>query len=166
MKRLQPLLSLVRITGALLLATTSLAGAEIPPEPMGWARTLPTAYLSHWIVVQDASLFHPSDGKIILLDADLDARHEHYMGTFNGSYVAQLAKAATRTERYVAETFHSRGHRGVGTDVLTIYEKRTLAPVVEVVWSPKRMLALPQGFAALLIDTEKFVSIFNLTPAT
>ena len=158
-KRLNPLWA-----AALLLAAP--AAAQVNPDPLGKTFELPAVYPASWIIAQDASFFHPNDGKFIVLDASDDRQHARYKGMFNGSFVAQLALAETRPEIYVVETFHSRGHRGVRTDVLTFYDKRTLAPAGEVVLPPKRALVLPIRHAVQLVDNERLAVIFNLTPAT
>ena len=155
---------LLLATGALLLAMA--AAAQFVPDPLGKTYELPTVYPETWIIAQDASFFHPSDGKFIVLDAGLDDHHARYKGMFNGSFVAQLAIAESRPEMYVVETFHSRGNRGVRTDVLTFYDKRTIAPIGEVVLPPKRALTLPIKFALQLVDEERLALVFNLTPAT
>lgn len=151
-------------TSVLLLAFT--AEAQVVPDPLGTTIELPTVYPETWIIAQDAAFFHPNDGKFIILDAGLDDHHARYKGMFNGSFVAQLVVAESRPEMYVVETFHSRGHRGVRTDVLTVYNKRTIAPVDEVVLPPKRALTLPIKYALQLVDEERLALVFNLTPAT
>ncbi len=154
------------VLGAWALLLTTSVSAQIEPEPLGLTLELPAVYPESWIIAQDAAFFHPSDGKFIVLDAGLDEQHARYKGMFNGSFVAHLAIAESRPEMYVVETFHSRGHRGVRTDVLTFYDKRTLAPVDEVVLPPKRALMLPIKFAVQLIDAERLALVFNLTPGT
>ena len=149
---------------ALLLSAS--AAAQVTPDPMGKTFELPALYPASWIIAQDASFFHPNDGKFIVLDASDDRQHGRYKGMFNGSFVAQIGIAESRPEMYVAETFHSRGHRGERTDVLTFYDKRTLAPVGEVVLPPKRALVLPIRHAVQLIGGESLALVFNLTPAT
>ncbi len=149
---------------ALVLANS--AAAQFEPDPLGLTRELPAVYPQSWIIAQDASFFHPNDGKFIVLDAADDSQHGRYKGMFNGSFVAQLAIAESRPEMYVVETFHSRGHRGERTDVLTFYDKRSLAPVGEVVLPPKRALTLPIKFSLQLVDEERLGLVFNLTPAT
>ena len=52
--------------------------AEITPEKLGVIEVLPDTYPSHWIIAQDASFFHMSDGKFIVLDADSDDRASRY----------------------------------------------------------------------------------------
>lgn len=150
--------------GALLAAVPVLA--QVTPDPLGKTFELPAEHPQSWIVVQDASFFHPNEGKFIVLDAALDAQHARYKGMFNGSFVAQIAIAESRPEMYLVETFHSRGSRGVRTDVLTFYDKRTLAPTGEVVLPPKRALMLPIRHAIRLSGDESLALVFNLTPAT
>jgi methylamine dehydrogenase heavy chain len=85
---------------------------------------------------------------------------------FNGSFIGQFYQAKTRPEMYVAETFHSRGNRGERTDVLTIYDKRTLAPIGEVVIPSKRASEMPLHYNLQLVDNESIALIYNFTPAT
>lgn len=142
------------------------AFGEIQPEQIGIIETLPETYPAHWIIAQDASFFHMNDGKIIVLDADSDDPAERYKGMFNASFIAQFYQAKTRPEMYVVETFHARGTRGERTDVLTIYDKRTLAPSGEVVIPPKRASEMPLDFNLQLLDNEKLALVYNFTPAT
>jgi len=151
----------------LILALFSLpALAEIQPERMGVIETLPDTYPPHWIIVQDGSFFHMSDGKFIVLDADLDESAARFKGMFNGGFIAQFHQAKTKPEMYVAETFHARGNRGTRTDVLTIYDKRTLAPIGEVILPAKRTSGMPTEYHLQLVDNETIALVFNFTPAT
>ncbi len=142
------------------------AFGEIQPEQIGVIKTLPETYPAHWIIAQDASFFHMNDGKMIVLDADSDDPSARYKGMFNASFIGQFYQAKTRPEMYVAETFHARGTRGERTDVLTIYDKRTLAPIGEVVIPPKRASQMPLDYNLQLVDNEKLALIYNFTPAT
>ncbi|MCP4300593.1 MAG: hypothetical protein GY783_08415, partial [Gammaproteobacteria bacterium] len=131
-----------------------IAFAEIQPERMGVIQTLPETYPPHWIIVQDSAFFHMSDGKFIVIDADSDDSAARFKGMFNASFIAQFQQAKTRPEMYVAETFHSRGNRGVRTDVLTIYDKTTLAPAGEVVLPARRVSGIPTEYYVQLVDDE------------
>ncbi|RLA29730.1 MAG: amine dehydrogenase [Gammaproteobacteria bacterium] len=142
------------------------AFAEIQPETIGVVQRLPATYPAHWIIAQDASFFHMNDGKLIVLDADSDDPSARYKGMFNASFIGQFYQARTRPEMYVAETFHSRGTRGERIDVLTIYDKRTLAPIGEVVIPPKRASEMPLHYNLQLVDNESIALIYNFTPAT
>ena len=133
---------------------------------MGVVQKLPETYPPHWILVQDASFFHASDGKFILIDADSDDPAARYKGMFNGSFVAQFVASRTRPEMYIVETYHSRNNRGDRTDVLTVYDKANLAPVAEVVIPSKRAISLPTNYHVQLIDNEALAVVYNFTPAT
>ncbi len=152
----------------LLLISLYSAGAsgEIRPEAIGDIESLPELYPPHWIIAQDGAFFHMSDGKFIVLDADADDTASQFKGMFNGAFIAQFYQAYTKAEMYVVETFRSRGNRGERTDVLTIYDKRTLEPIDEVVIPPKRASEMPVLYNLQLVDDEKIALVFNFTPVT
>lgn len=156
MKRLIPLLAACAVT----------AEAQVQPEPAGVIHTLPETYPPHWIIVQDGAFFHMLNGKFIVVDADSDDPAARYKGMFDGSFIPQFYQARTRPEMYVAETFHSRGTRGERTDVLTIYDKTSLAPIDEVILPSKRASQMPLHFSLQMVDDEKIALIYNFTPAT
>lgn len=151
----------------LVLSLCSAAAlAEITPEKLGVIEVLPDTYPPHWIIAQDGAFFHMNDGKFIVLDADSDDPGSRFKGMFNGSFIAQFYQSKTRPEMYVVETFHSRGHRGDRTDVLTIYDKTSLAPIGDVVIPPKRSSNMPTDFNLQLVDNETIALVYNFTPAT
>lgn len=143
---------------------------SLPPlqaEKVGIIRTLPVPYPPHWVLVHDGAFFHMSDGKVIVLDADAATQPEQYKGMINNAFMGSFATSAKRRELYVAETFYSRGQRGERTDVLTIYDQATLAPVAEVVLpGGKRFSGMPERHALQLIGEDRFALSFNLNPAT
>ena len=143
----------------------SAAFAELQPEPTGVIETLPETWPAHWIIAHDAAFFHMSDGKLIVLDADSDDATQRFKGFMNAAFIGVFVQARTRPEIYLAETFRSRGTRGERTDVLTIYDKRTLGPVGEVVLPPKRSSNMPTDYNVALVDDEKLALIYNFTPA-
>jgi len=151
----------------IVLALLSVAAlAEIQPEPTGVIQTLPATYPPHWIIAEDGAFFHMSDGKFIVLDADSDDPADRFKGMFNGSFIAQFHQARSRPEMYIVETFHARGNRGERTDVLTVYDKSTLAPLDEVIIPPKRASEMPTQYNLQLVDDEKIALVYNFTPAT
>lgn len=143
----------------------SAALAQLQPEPTGTIESLPESWPASWIIAADAAFFHMSDGKFIVLDAASDDPYARFKGFFNGGFIANFAQAETRPEIYIAETFRSRGLRGERTDVLTIIDKRSLAPVGEVVIPPKRSSNMPTAYNVQLVDNEKIALIYNFTPA-
>jgi len=158
-------MTLMKKTTLLLLLVAHGALAEITPESPGTIETLPATWPAHWIIAHDAAFFHMSDGKMIVLDAGSDDQHGRFKGFMNSAFIGVFIQARTRPEIYVAETFRSRGWRGERTDVITVYDKRTLAPVGEVVLPPKRSSNMPTDYNIQLVDDEKLALVYNFTPA-
>ena len=145
----------------------SFALAELPNDKMGVIGTLPVPYPDHWLLVQDVSFSHMLNGKLIVLDAEQKTRNEQYKGTFDNSLIASIAVAKTKPEIYVYETFYTRGNRGTRTDVVTIYDKATLAPLDEIIIpGGKRASMIMSDYTIRLIDDEKLLLLYNFTPST
>jgi methylamine dehydrogenase heavy chain len=51
--------------------------------------------------------------------------------------------------------------------MVTIWDQETLSPMGEVLWpTPKRFMGIPQRFAMLLIDNDRWLAVANFSPAT
>jgi methylamine dehydrogenase heavy chain len=74
--------------------------------------------------------------------------------------------SAERGEIYLPETYYSRGSRGRRTDVVTVYDATTLAPIGEIEIPPKRADVVNGAALSTLLDDGRFLAVFNLTPAT
>ncbi len=111
---------------ALLLAGPS--NADLPLEPVGRVATIKTPYSPHWVFVGDA-LGHRT--------ALIDVEDGRMLGTLDSGFgIPQTLHPTRRSEIYVIETHYSRGSRGERSDVLTIYDKASLAPIAEVAIPP------------------------------
>jgi methylamine dehydrogenase heavy chain len=66
---------------------------------------------------------------------------------------------------YAPETYFSRGTRGTRTDVVTTYDATHLQPVGEIEIPPKRASLMPMPGAQALTDDDRFLLIYNFTPA-
>ena len=143
---------------ALLLAAAAAAAlvhAEVAPEQPGTIATLPEPQ-AHWIWVSDLLLERSA-----LIDLD----EGRFLGMIEGGYGTWLPLfPSRRPEIYIAGTFYSRRTRGQRTDVLTIFDRRTLAPVDEVVIPPRRAISAVSLAHAGLSDDERFVAVLNGTP--
>ena len=142
----------------LLLVPLGVSRADVPIEEVGRVAVLDRAHDPHWLWVADAL-----GARLALVDLD-DGK---FLGQINAGWgMPDIAFARTRPEIYVPETYFSRGTRGARTDVATIYDARTLAPVDEVLLPGKRAInPLPTGNSALS-DDDRFLAVFNMTPAT
>jgi methylamine dehydrogenase heavy chain len=164
----------VEVTLATVLALSPLAGnaaddrpPPLPIEPTGIVETLPKAYPESWFLVHDASFFHMSDGKVYVIDAVAETLPEQVKGLFNVVLMGNITQSAKRSEIYATETFHERGTRGRRTDLVTIWDMETLSPLGEVVYpEPKRFMGMPQRYAMLLMNDERWLAVANFSPAT
>ncbi len=139
----------------------------LPIEPTGVIETLPRSYPPSWFLVHDAAFFHMGDGKVYLIDTAADTLAQQVKGTFNVSLIGNIAQSAGRAEIYATETFHSRGSRGDRLDVLTIFDQQTLAPAGEVILpTGKRFVGMPQRYALLLLNDDRWLGVANFSPAT
>jgi methylamine dehydrogenase heavy chain len=133
------------------------ARAEVPVEVPGAVERLPTPLGPHWVWAADA---------LMRRTALVDLESGRTLGFLDGGFgITAPVFGRRRAEIYLPETHYSRGSRGERTDVLTIYDAPSLAPVAEVVLPPGRAInPLPSANAALS-DDERFVAVFNYTPS-
>jgi hypothetical protein len=139
----------------LAAAAPSPLRAEVPIGELGRVEQLPDPPGDHWIWVADPVLRRSA-----LVDLDY--------GDSSARSTAASARSSRRRRRaagvYVPETLLAR-EPGVRTDVLTIYDRGRLA-------QPARSCCRPAGDqrgaarARRFTDDDRFVAIFNLTPAT
>jgi methylamine dehydrogenase heavy chain len=112
----------------------------------------------HHVVVADLLMRRSG-----ILDLDSGA----FLGMFSTGYLTKGAVfPRAGDEFFVPETFYSRGSRGERTDVVTVYDGRSLAPVGEVPIPPKRALNVLAEGNATALDDGRFVVVHNMTPAT
>ena len=139
--------------------------AEVPVDVMPKSLSLPEQYPDSWLFAHDVNYYTMEIGKYIVLD--LAATSHQYKGVFQGAKGAGFVESKQRSELYVAETVYARGSHGKRTDVLTIYEKRHLTPIAEVILpGEKRALMVPHKGMMQLTRDEKFALVFNFTPAS
>lgn len=137
------------------------APAQLAPEA-GSVAALPARPGAHWVWVNDMAFFNLPDGKAFLVDAD-SGRMLGMLSTgysFNAVIVPRSGGLI-----YAPETYYSRGTRGTRTDIVTLYDAVRLAPVGEIAIPPKRSSSMPMLANAALTDDERFLLIYNFTPA-
>jgi methylamine dehydrogenase heavy chain len=153
-----------RVTGAalaLLLAGSAARAALPPDDPALKSLTLPRPS-PHWVWVNDFVFPHMADGMAYLIDAD----QGRYLGTLSTGYsFSRLVLPRDGKAIYSPETYFSRGTRGTRTDVVTLYDPATLAPIGEIAIPPKRSSNVPNMGNAQLTDDDRFLLIYNFNPA-
>lgn len=116
----------------------------------------------HWVWVNDFVFPHMSDGMAMLVDGDTG----RYLGTLSTGWgFVRVVLPRTGKLIYSPEIYFSRGTRGVRTDLVTIYDAHTLSPVKEIPIPPKRSANMPMMANAALTDDDRYLLIYNFTPA-
>jgi methylamine dehydrogenase heavy chain len=144
------------------VAAATPSAAELAPEKAGRYFVLPEKPGPQWfwasdILLHRTALFDAADGRLL---GTISA------GTAGSGFVIQPLFSPDGREIYIAETYHSRGVRGERTDVVTVYDARTLKPKAEIPIPPKRGEYFPGNAANALSDDGRFLAVFNITPAT
>jgi methylamine dehydrogenase heavy chain len=117
---------------------------------------------AHWVWVNDIAFFSQPDGKALLVDGD-SGRMLGMLST--GFSFTSVLLPKEPGVIYSPETYYSRGTRGTRTDVVTLYDSHRLQPLGEVEIPPKRASVIPMRSAAVLTDDDRFLLIYNFTPA-
>jgi len=123
--------------------------------------TLPAAGLG-WIFVLDAGFPSTAVARFDIIDTT----HLKMLGQLGGGYLSNLVVAPDHHEFYTVDTFYSRGWRGTRTDVVSIFDAKTLNFSGEVEIPPKRLLIVPKRDSASITTDGQFILVANMTPAT
>ena len=149
---------------ALTLASAFLARpavhAQLPPDEMT-SKTLP-AVADNWAFVLDAGFPATTIAKLDIIDGAT----RKMLGQVSGGYLANFVLAPDHHEIYMVDTYYSRGWRGTRTDVVSIFDAKTLNFVAEVEIPPKRILIVPKRDSAAITADGRFLLVANMTPAT
>lgn len=149
------------LTAAFVTAILSApVAAEVAPDSPG-VKSLgkPGA---HWFWAHDVAFFNMADGRTYLFDGDSG----DMLGMLStGIFYAKFETPDDYSMIYSPETYYSRHTRGERTDVVTFYDTRTLQVVDEVVMPTKRHSGLVNRGFSTLTDDERFLVIYNFSPA-
>lgn len=144
---------------AVLLPRLTMASPPLPNEPAS-SEVLVSASAPHWVWVNDIP-FVP-DSRATLVDGDAG----RMLGMLSAGYgFSGVVLSHMGDIIYSLESYYSRGTRGKRTDVVTLYDARRLAPVGEIALPPKRAVTMPMTDAAALTDDDRFLLVYNFTPA-
>ena len=151
----------VALATAAFAGVSHIAAAQLPAEPLA-VEQLASRPNPHAVWVNDIGFFAFPDGRAFLVDGDAGT----LLGMLSTGYsftAVVLPRAADVI--YAPESYFSRGTRGERTDVVTIYDATRLLPVGEIAIPPKRASIMPMLAAAALTDDDRFLLIYNFTPA-
>lgn len=134
----------------------------MPTEPLVNVPPLSAHAGPHWVWVNDIAFQYMADGRAYLIDGDAGT----FLGMLNTGYGFNGVVLAHQTNTiYSPEIYFSRGTRGVRTDVVTLYDPATLSPTGEIRIPAKRAAIMAMVNDAVLTDDERFLLIYNFTPA-
>src|SRR6202158_2057475 len=110
-----------------------------PTEGVG-VRKMP-APNPHWMLI-DAPLY----GNFVVSQVYVvDGDSMKIVGMLTAGMISTAAISPDHSRIFVGDTFFSRGTRGSRTDVITVYDAKSLDPVSEIAIAPKRPLASPDN---------------------
>jgi methylamine dehydrogenase heavy chain len=150
---------LVGVTLAVLGAVA--ARADDVAEPVGQVVTLPDQPRPHWfwlgdVLLHRTALFDGDSGQLLGTIA---------AGSPGVGFAIYPLFAPDRSKIYIPESYFSRGVRGERSDVVTVYDAKTLMPQSEIAIPPKRAEYFPGVAPNALSDDGRFIAVFNATPA-
>lgn len=127
-------------------------GATLPPEAVGKA-VLPEPQPSWFTILgRDSSyIFDAADGEMKGLIS-------------HSGFSPAVVSLPSRKEAYVVESYYSRGVTGTRSDVLTVVDLTDLTTKTEIE-IPAKTAALSFRHHIGLLDDERHVVVFNMTPA-
>jgi len=137
------------------------AQAELPTESIG-ETVLPFPPSPHRAYIVDVEFENFIAGRVTVVDPE----QKKMLGMVSTGFVAPSTLSHDDKTLYSADTFYSRGTRGVRTDVLTAWDTSTLRPKWEVEIPAKRASILTQKYALGSSSDDRFVYIYNFTPST
>lgn len=151
--------SFVAVIGLLVGALVGgAARADDGAEAIGTVLSLPARPGPHQVWVSDLVL-----QRTALFDADTGGM----LGMLSaGAGIVAPVFSPDQREIYLPETYYARGTRGERSDVVTVYDARSLLPGDEITLPPKRANYASGVAANALSDDGRFLAIFNLTPGT
>ncbi|MDG9855993.1 amine dehydrogenase [Pseudomonas nitroreducens] len=139
----------------------SAAHAELPTESIG-ETVLPFPPSPHRAYIVDVEFENFIAGRVTVVDPE----QKKMLGMVSTGFVAPSTLSHDEKTLYSADTFYSRGTRGVRTDVLTAWDTSNLRPKWEVEIPAKRASILTQKYALGTSSDDRFVYIYNFTPST
>jgi len=136
----------------------------LPVETIPSIEVLPENYPDSWVYALDMNFYNLINGKVVIVDVAAESRN--FKGLMSMGIMGGFKAASKRPELYASMTVYSRLTHGERTDVLVIYDKRTLKPIDEIILPTKRQQVVTQQNSFQLLGDERLGLIMNFTPAT
>ncbi|HEY6393829.1 MAG TPA: amine dehydrogenase large subunit [Candidatus Binataceae bacterium] len=152
-------LSIVVAT-SIVLCAGGLVFAELPSDQMTTVE-LPEPS-PNWVFALDSGYPSAMISRINIIDGS----SRKLLGQLNGGYLANFEISPDHREMYMIDTYYSRGWHGTRTDVVSIFDAKSLKYTGEVEIPPKRLLIVPKRDSAAITPDGRFLFVANMTPAT
>ena len=132
-------------------------------EPIPNVEKLSDTYPASWIMVHDFNFNALHDGRGVVVDTANPSRP--LKGTVQIAQFGNVLIGNAAKEIYTAETYYSRLARGTRTDVITIWDKATLAPKGEIeLPGGKRHQQVTYKNSFQFTNGQKWALVSNFTP--
>jgi methylamine dehydrogenase heavy chain len=96
-----------------------------------------------------------------------DGLHQHFIGQLDSGFSTDgMAISPDHNTIYVPGIYYSRLTRGTRTDVLDIFDRKTLTHLGEIPLPAKHAQSVPTTQDTTISDDGRFVYVSNITPAT
>lgn len=150
-----------RVLPAAALMLVSVASWAQLPADQATVTTLdkPDAHRAY---INDSGFVGAMNSRIRIIDGD----QQKLLGTIPTGYLAPVTLSNDRQTVFTADTYFSRGIRGERTDLVTAWNSQTLEPRWEVEIPTKRANKMPNRYGIGVSDDDRFVYVYNFTPAT
>jgi len=148
------------LLAAAALAVSANAWGQLPPDTLGSTTLEPPG--PHRAYVIDSQFNNATTGKVVVVDP----HKKEMLGMIPTGYLAPSVLSNNDGTLYSADTFWSRAVRGVRTDVLTAWDLQTLEPKWEVKIPKKRANIVIERYMLTVSNDDRFVYVYNFTPAT
>lgn len=145
---------------ALLHLVFVFCGPTDPPAAADGALPMPPAG-PHRLMVLTPLWMAPS-AQLYFIDGD----EAKFLAMTDGGFMARPAFAPDGREFYMSETFWSRGTRGERTDLVTIFDAKTLQPTGEIPLPGGRFISGSRKHILNVTPDGRHLVSFNLTPAS
>jgi methylamine dehydrogenase heavy chain len=116
----------------------------------------------HWALINAPLFGNFIVSQVYVVDGD----SQKILGMLTAGMISTVAMSPDHKQIFVGDTFFSRGTRGVRTDVITVYDTKSLDPMGEIAIAPKRQLAGPDNLQLGATADGRLLLVANMTPAT
>ncbi len=144
---------------ALFAGLSQGAAAQLPVETLTVEPAIPQG--SSPLYIPDIAINHIADGKLHVVDGNTGG----YLGVIGTGFTGQSRLSRDGSEVFIATGYYDRGQRGNRTDIVEVWDARTLRFKHEIPLSDKRAMALNYKYLLSQLG-ERWLVVQNATPAT